>query len=52
MANKTDDNKNEKNTNEENPMKIVKTTSIPVKLQYSEYKGKNDVEKERIIRRD
>jgi hypothetical protein len=45
MANKTDDNKNEKSTTEENPMKKVQTTPIPTKLQYSEDQSKKNAEK-------
>lgn len=45
MSNQTDENKNEKSTTEENPMKTVLTTSIPTKLQYSEDQGKKNAEK-------
>jgi hypothetical protein len=45
MSNKSDENKKEKSTTDENPMKTVQTTSIPTKLQYSEDQSKKDAEK-------
>lgn len=45
MAYHTDENKNEKDTTEESPMKTVETVPIPTKSQYSEDQSKKNVEK-------